>query len=36
MKKVFTLVLAMTIVMTSFAQFKSVSRKSVKHEMAKM
>jgi len=36
MKKVFTLVLAMTIVMTSFAQFKSVSRQSVKHEPAQM
>ena len=35
MKKVFTLVLAMTIVITSFAQVKS-SRKSVKFEPAQM
>ena len=34
MKKVFTLVLAMAMVITSFAQVKSVSRKSVKFEPA--
>lgn len=36
MKKVFTLVLAMTLVITSFAQVKSISRKSVKAEPAQM
>ena len=36
MKKVFTLVLAMTIVITSFAQVRSFSRHSVKAEPAQM
>ena len=34
MKKVFTLVLAMTIVITGFAQVKNMSRKAMKHEAA--
>ena len=36
MRKVFTLVLAMTIVITSFAQVRSISRRSVKAEPAQM
>ena len=36
MKKIFTLVLVMAMAITSFAQVKSMSRKSVKHEAQKM